>query len=436
MRRVLTKLTRFPVVSWKAARRRPLIAVLIVLVLFAGVGIGVWQYAVHQWNAALAALREDHPKEARDRLAICLRVWPRSSEVHLLAARAERLSGDFPSAEAHLNRCIELDGHATDRVQREFVLMRVQTGEVDTPLAEALFDTAQADNPDAQMILETLAQAYYIRTRYKRAHGCLTRWIEIAPTNPKPYHLRGLVWERLNNPKKAREDYERALELDPHFTLVRLRLAEMFLEDKQAPEAFPHLEILMREAPDDPRVQARMGMCLFLMGQRKEARRLMEAAVVHLPNDAALLVSLANLDLQEDRWTDAEARMRTVLKADPSDAEALFVLASALRNQGRTRDADEALAEHKKKRAVVDRLNALLKDVADSPSAKASDYAEIGELFLQIGQGKVGVYWLERALEQEPENQRAHKALATYYEKTGDAASAAEHRQWLRTPVP
>jgi tetratricopeptide (TPR) repeat protein len=440
MRRVLSKVVRLPSASWRAARRRPLVAAAVVLALAGAVGVGVWQYALYQWRAAQVALKEDRAAEARDRLAFCLRVWPRSPEVRILAARAARLTGEFPAAEAYLNRALEIDGRKTDSVtaavQLEFALMRVQTGEVDTPLAVELFNGATADNPDAPMILETLTHAYMIRTRFKLAHGCLTRWIDIEPNNPKPYHLRGMVWERLNNPKQAKIDYDRALELNPDFVKVRLRVVEMHLEDKQAPEALPHLERLMRQAGDDPRVQARMGMCLFLQGQREDARRLMSAAVEHLPDDAPLLIALANLDIQEERGADAEARLRRVLKADPSDTEALFVLASALRIQGKIDEAQAVLTEHTAKRALMDRLNALLKDVADGPTARPSDHAEIGELFIRIGQEKVGVYWLERALEGDPENQRAHKALASYYEKQGDAANGALHRQRVRNPGP
>ena len=58
--------------------------------------------------------------------------------------------------------------------------------------------------------------------------------------------------ERLNNHKGAMDDYHRALELDPDLLPVRLRVAEMLLEDKQAPEALPHLERLMPAGPGRP----------------------------------------------------------------------------------------------------------------------------------------------------------------------------------------
>jgi len=125
-----------------------------------------------------------------------------------------------------------------------------------------------------------------------------------------------------------------------------------------------------------------------------------------------------------------------VLANDPTDAEALFVLASALRLQNRTAEAAAVLAEHEKKQALVDRINALLKDVADSPTARPDDFAELGRFFFQIGRDKLGVYWAERALERDPHNQNANRALAAYYEAKGDAARAAACRRQLREPPP
>ena len=206
----------------------------------------------------------------------------------------------------------------------------------------------------------------------------------------------------------------------------------MLLEDKQASDALPHLEQLARQVPHDPQVQARLGICLFLQGQSGEARRLMESAVPHLPNDPALLVTLASLELQDGRPAEAEARLQTVLKSDRSDTEALFVLVSALQMQGRSDESAAILAEYNEKRAIVEKINEFLKDKADNPAGTAEDYATVGRLFLQINRDKLGVYWLEKALERNPDSQMAHQSLADHYSKKGDAKAAAAHRLHLR----
>jgi Tfp pilus assembly protein PilF len=81
---------------------------------------------------------------------------------------------------------------------------------------------------------------------------------------------------------------------------------------------------------------------------------------------------------------------------------------------------------------VLNRTNKLLREVVDSPTARPADYAELGELLLGMKQEGRGVYWLYQALERDPQNQQAHRALAVYYERKGQAEKAATHRRAVR----
>ncbi len=420
---------------FRLVRRRPLTSAAVLLLLLSGGLFAGWRYAVFQWHEAEVAVRDERVQDAQQKLNFCRKVWPYSHEVERLSARTARWSGDIKSAETHLNRSLELNGGATDDIQREFLLLRVQAGQVDE-LAPMLFDLVNSHHPDSREILNTIASAYIVRLRYKPAYACLNKWVEVEPEYAKPYYLRALVLERLNNQKAASADYHKALAIDPDMVPARLRVAEMLLEDKQAPEALPHLERLQVLAPDDPQVKARLGICLFLQGRGTEARRLLEEAVVHLPKDPALLVTLANLELQDGQPVKAEARLREVLKTDRSDTEALFVLVAVLQVQGRTDEADAALADYHEKKDLVEKINTFLRDRADDPNTTAEEFAEAGALFLRIGRERLGVQWLERAVDRDNRCQPAHLALADHYEKKGNADAAAAHRRHLRPSGP
>ncbi|MBX9583943.1 MAG: tetratricopeptide repeat protein, partial [Gemmataceae bacterium] len=345
-----------------------------------------------------------------------------------LAARAARLSGDLPAAEAHLNRALEVAGGATHDIQVEFLLLRAQTGDLDR-VAGPLLEAVEAGHPEAPLFLETLALGYTEKMRYWPAYGYLNKLVELRPDAARPYFLRGWVQERLNNHKGAMADYRAALDRDPELFPARLRVAEMLLEDKQTPDALPHLERLYRQNPDHPQVQARLGRCRMAQGDSAEARRLLEAAAPRLPTDPVVQIDLANLDLQEGRPADAERRLRPVLDRDPADTEAWYALAAAVRDQGRADEAAGVLKDYERAKADLDRVNHLLREVADSKTATAADYAEVGELLVKGKQERQGVYWLYQALEREPGNRRAHRALAGYYDRRGDASQAAVHRR-------
>ncbi|MCU0703584.1 MAG: tetratricopeptide repeat protein, partial [Fimbriiglobus sp.] len=199
----------------RLARRRPWLSATLALALLAVVSVsGFWWYANNRWQSARKATDDEKFREAQPHLDFCLKVWPSSSEVHLLAARVARRLGDLGTAEEHLNRCRELEKGATQQVQLEFLLLRTQAGEVDE-IAPALFDLVDKRHPDSREILDTITRVYSTRLRYKPAYASLSKWMEVEPEYAKPYYWRGWVLERLNNQKAATADYHRALELDP-----------------------------------------------------------------------------------------------------------------------------------------------------------------------------------------------------------------------------
>jgi tetratricopeptide (TPR) repeat protein len=415
----------------KGARRHPYATALIVAILvLAGAFVGLPVYALRQWHAAQAAVKAGRPEEAQSSLDLCLFVWPRSVPVHLLAARAARLRGDFGGAEAHLNQCLKLRPGATEAIQLEFLLMRVQRGEEDEVVSELLL-YVEDNSPEAPVILETLARAYMYNLRYGPAFTCLSQWIAVAPDSAEPLRWRGWVLERLNDPEGAMKDYKRALELGPDLASVRLRLAEMYLDRSNPSEAQAHLERLQGQTPDRPEVQARIGQCRFLQGDHEEARRLLEAAVEQLPNDPLVLIHLAKLDLQGNRPAKAEQWLRRALKVDPTDTEAEFTLVASLQSQGRWDEAKTVLEQYQKDTAMLKRVARVLQQEAEKPSADPDALSEMGSLFLRTNP-RVGLYWLHRALERDRGHQPTHKVLAEYYESKGDQEKAALHRHQLK----
>jgi tetratricopeptide (TPR) repeat protein len=411
-------------------RRRPGTTILIVVLALVGTCAGLYGWALWQWRQARRDLQARRVEDAQRRLSYCLLVWPRSVPVHILAARAARSRGDFETAEAHLNHCLKLQKDANDDVQLEFLLMRVQRGEVDE-VAPLLLLAVERGHPQSTLILETLARAYMHTLRYGPAAGCLARWIELDPDNAEPHHWRGWVRQRVNHYSGAVADYERALELDPDLVEVRLRLAEMFLLRANVPQALPHLERLHRQYPDRADVMARLGECRYHQGEKAEARQLLVAARQELPNDSLLLICLAKMDLDENRPERAEQLLRRVLKEDPTDTEARFSLIKALRLQGRKKEADDAQAHYDRDVVMLRRANKLLQAEADRPSNDPNALYGIGVAFLASSQERLGLYWLDQALQLDPRHEPTRRALVEHFEKKGDHKAAAEHRRWL-----
>jgi type IV pilus assembly protein PilF len=405
----------------------------VALLILAGMGVGAYAYASHRWQAAEKEVKEGRLDEAQRDLDFCLLVWPRSVPVHLLAARVSRLRGDLKQAEAHLNRCLKLNHGASEEIQLEFLLLRVQTGEVDKVVDE-LFLYVNSGSPESPLILDTLSRAYMQNRRYGQAFACLSRWHEVAPDSPEPFRWRGWILERMSDRDGAINEYKQALERDPTYFQVRLRLAESYLERFDPVSASPLLEQLSKEFPDRADVKARLGQCRFLQGEIEEARRLLEAAIKDTPDDPTTLIYLAKIDMQATppRSKEAEDLLRRALALDPTDVEVQHLLIRDLEVQGRSKEAHELQKQKDRDEAMLKRANETLKLDADKPVSDPKALAEVGILFLRANNERVSFYWLNRALEADPNYQPALQALVEYYEKTGQPTKAAVYRQKLK----
>lgn len=429
---VLRKRWDSPHGNAEARGRFPVRRLGLVLVILSGLAASLYAYALHRRRAAQTAVAEERFDEAQRHVDFCLLVWPRSLDVHLLAARTARLRGDFQGAESHLNRCLKLNGGATEAIQVEFLLLRVQGGEVDRLADELLSRYVDNRSPHSALILDTLARAYLQDLRYGPAFACLSRWHELDPHSAQPLRWRGLILERLNDRRGAIAEYEQALELDPRFDFVRLRLADLYLERSLPLPALSHLQRLQNENPNRPEVWARLGQCRFLQGHLDEARSLLEAAERQLPHDPAVLLHLAKLALQAEPPQPEEAQvwLQRLLADDPTDITAEALLVTTLHAQGRFSEAQAMRERHERDEKRIRRVSILLREEADKPIVIPEDLTEIGTLFIRVNE-RVGRYWLHRALEQDPDYQPALQALVDYYENKGEAEKAAPYRRKL-----
>jgi tetratricopeptide (TPR) repeat protein len=393
--------------------------------LLAREGWGYWQE-----SAARQALAEDHFDDARHHLDLALRVRGGRPATHLLAARVDRLRGDYAAAEAHLNRATQLDG-MSDPVQVGWLLLRCERGEADE-LAPSLLALVDRHHPDAGAILEALSRVYMHQTRYTEALRCLDRWVELDADCARALDWRGWVHNQLDHRAEAIADYERCLALQPGRSEVRFRLAEVLVESSRTDDALPLLERLRAEQPDRPGVQVDLARCRAAEGRTDEARALLGAVLEAHPDHFDALLQLGKLAHGRGEYAEAERWLRKAVARSPRDPDARYALYLALQAQpGRADDARAELARWEKDRDDRARLARLLRTELDARPRDANLVAEAGELFLGQGEDEKGLIWLKRALALDPRNAAAHKALAAYYERTGDAAKAAEHRRQI-----
>jgi Tfp pilus assembly protein PilF len=146
------------------------------------------------------------------------------------------------------------------------------------------------------------------------------------------------------------------------------------------------------------------------------------------PQNWSALAERARLALEYESPQEAEKWFRRAIAMIPYEKDMNYGLYRCLVRLGKKEEAETQLAKLKGCEADLDRLRAVIREAAqkaDDPSSPC----EVGQILMRNGQEAAGVRWLQRALERDPSYVPARRALADYYERTGNSVQAAGHRR-------
>jgi tetratricopeptide (TPR) repeat protein len=406
---------------------------LVLLLLIPGVGAaGVFLWAQYHFDAARQALERDALDEARDHLDLCLKVPFRRASVHLLAARTARRRDAYVEAEKHLTACEQIAG-MTKEIARERLLLTAQQGELEG-VEGLLHSQTSANDPEAVLVLESLAKGYASRFWHSDALECLNLLLQRQPRHSAALLMRARTWETLARKGQveyeanALRDYEQAVEVNPTFD-ARLGLAGTLYRVGRPRDALLEFERLLSTQADNAALLLGLARCRYSLNEVDEARRLLDELLQQDPNHPAALLERGRLALHAGELDEAEKWLRrAAARAAHYESGPLRSLAQCLQAQHKD---DEA-------RRCFDRLQKNEMDVLDvdrrtlqanrDPHNVTLRY-EIARDLMRVGREQDGVAALFHVLEQQPRHGPAHLALADYFERIGLSDRAARHRR-------
>jgi Tfp pilus assembly protein PilF len=370
--------------------------------------------AEYHCRAARSALARRDLVQARAHLALCLELRPQSGEVALLAAQAARRAGDYDDAERYLKAYRRLGG-VPEALELERFLLRAQRGDLE-PVQGYLLACVAKDHPDANLILEALAQGCIKTYRLHRAVYCLEQWLEREPNN-----VRALIWlaeveELRDNPQRALAHYRLAAQLDPDNDEAGLNLARILRSEEPA-EAFRRFERLRLRRPGDARVLLGLARCQRDLGQTEEALGLLHAVLDIEPYNLGALTDLGQLARESGRPGEAEVWLRKVLAKDPTDRAATYALALCLEQLGKRAQSKEYEAKLWLIDEASKRLRQLTRQIAATPHDPMLR-CQVGLILLEQGQDREGLRWLLSALQEDRGHRPTRQALADYYKRS------------------
>lgn len=397
-----------------------------VVVLVAVLSVG-WLSGLPSWwirQSVVSAIARRNYVSAWDRVKLASRLEPNNPETEFLIARLERKRGNLDQVRRHLQRAAAR-GLDSDRVHREELLIRAQTGQLAGIISE-LDQLLINHSDDGAEICDAYANGLLINGRLDEANALIQQWQQAFPEDPQPDYLLGRIAEFNRNSVGAESHYRKSLAKNNlHFpsanSLGRV-LGELNKWD-EALKAYERCLAFHNPAP------AKLGMarCLTNLGREEDAllllRSLAEMPIDEL-NDALMELGestevdvfgfeLGSLEAKYGQVEEAVKLLARAVEHYPKHREARYLLARSLKAIGRSDEAQKHFDWYQETQKKVTEINLVLDQVKLNPH-DLDLRCRLGTLYLEVGSENAGVYWLRSVVAENPTHAVAKELLAKY----------------------
>ena len=361
----------------------------------------------------------------RGRNAIKVEDWESVREIKnkLAKRKAAQIETQFLEANLYMN-VLNYDAVmqrvgviASDkRIREDCMMLAVHcfTAIQDMPSAMRTLEEIAAEFPDNVDTHRLLIANYYDFGALQQAMRHSERVSELAPEDPRPDRLMGLISKDFEKNELAITHYLESLqraETDLTFDQVdeiRTELAEVYIRLRKYQEAKKQLEKLSADAA--PSVQATAfayrAECAMALGDFVEAEQLVRQCIRKdptLPDGQRILGLLA---MQTGKPEDAKQALENAARLDPGNDRVFFQLSNVLRQLGQTDAADAAYNKHQQIKIL--KLEYIELNVqAAQQTDNASVRVRIASIAEQLGDYQAAVSWYRGALGIDPENEKA-----------------------------
>jgi tetratricopeptide (TPR) repeat protein len=234
---------------------------------------------------------------------------------------------------------------------------------------------AQMAHGDFEQALDALLQlaanepknpeySYYLgECAEKLALSTLEEFVRTAPDSYRTYQLQGEYWEERRNFPEAVTAYEKALALKPDASQIHLALGWIYLNEDRRDDAITQLKAELRTDPYSVPALVGMGEVYYKEGQPDRAKTYLLQAISINPNSPQAQMWLGKASADEGLFEEAVEHFQAALKNDVYDRGTVyFQLSRALKQLGRTEEANRYLALYRQSKAEENRKEHFLSD--------------------------------------------------------------------------
>ena len=220
-------------------------------------------------------LRSKQAAQARKELEPALARAPEDPQVLALAGEAYMQTGEFVKAAEFLEKASNIEPNSAS-LRTGLGLSRLAAGETERAIADletAVKLDATNFKPDSLLVMSHIS-----RKKFDQALKALDDLEKKKPNNPFVLNLRGAAYLGKNNREVARENFERALALDPQYFPASANLAQLDIADKKPQAARKRFEVILTKDPKNLRALLALAGLATATGGRQQALDWLERA--------------------------------------------------------------------------------------------------------------------------------------------------------------
>jgi predicted Zn-dependent protease len=295
---------------------------------------------------------------------------------YLLAARghvANEYAADFNLALCYLGTeqfqaAIDLLNHlrssAHDGADVENLLAQAYIGNAQPQQAFASFEKAAVFSPNDEKLYAFVADACMDHQQYRLGLKIVDIGVKNLPRSARLRYERAVFFAQLDEPDRAKHEFESAASLDPGSEIGVLASAHESLLTGDIDAAIQTAREGVKKGFENHALLTLLGDALIRSGASPgqpeflEAETVLEKAVTEQPTDPTSQIALGDLYLMAGRLDDSILHLQAARRADPNDPSVYANLAKAYQRLGDKQHAQDALSRLEElNQAQADRIN-------------------------------------------------------------------------------
>jgi len=360
------------------------------------------------FNVGLIYGREGKVNLAEEYLSKAHDLAPEDKAISFALAEAQISCGEKEAAEKTIAN-LKKEAQLGPTAKQGLATLWLENGEPGK--AVELIQDAPEVAPSFYKLGYKTAESNFESGRYAEAAKILEAIRSLAGPDAAFHDLLGSVYYALDDPRKASDELQEAIRLEPTDPEHYFKLGMVFLKHRTPEPAITVFESALKTRPDVPKLWLGLGLSYYFASRLQDAEQALRKALALDPQYEVPYVVLGDLFEQSGRVDEAIDVFGKVIQIRPDLYLPYYYYGKLASKQGGKR--------------IGEAVEKLKKAVALNPAFADAHY-ELGKAQAEAGQPAEAIPELKRSLELKPGLAQSHYQLGLIYKKLGDQTQSAE----------